>query len=74
MLIIVPEVYSRVSGYYRPVFQFNRGKREEYSERRNVTYELSEGEVLDSCRGNRGAVREHGDLQYSVSETADRNT
>lgn len=28
------EIFSRVSGYYRPVQQFNKGKREEFSERR----------------------------------------
>lgn len=30
---IETEVYSRVSGYFRPVNQWNKGKREEYSER-----------------------------------------
>lgn len=28
------EVYSRVVGYYRPVQQWNRGKQEEYRQRR----------------------------------------
>ncbi|HNX60764.1 MAG TPA: anaerobic ribonucleoside-triphosphate reductase [Spirochaetota bacterium] len=28
------EVYSRVVGYYRPVNQWNRGKQEEFAERR----------------------------------------
>jgi len=27
------EVYSRVCGFYRPVTQWNRGKREEYKNR-----------------------------------------
>lgn len=27
------EVYSRVSGYYRPTSQWNKGKQEEFSER-----------------------------------------
>jgi anaerobic ribonucleoside-triphosphate reductase len=27
------EIFSRVSGYYRPVQQYNAGKREEFSER-----------------------------------------
>lgn len=32
--IIVPsEVFSRVSGYFRPVNQWNNGKREEFSQR-----------------------------------------
>ena len=27
------EVYSRVAGYFRPVNQWNKGKREEFNER-----------------------------------------
>jgi anaerobic ribonucleoside-triphosphate reductase len=34
------EIYSRVVGYYRPVNQWNKGKQEEFSERR--TYRLPE--------------------------------
>ena len=30
---IVTEVYSRVVGYFRPVNQWNKGKKEEYNER-----------------------------------------
>jgi len=33
MLKIVSEVYSRVSGYYRPVSQWNKGKRAEWDDR-----------------------------------------
>jgi ribonucleoside-triphosphate reductase len=29
------EVYSRVCGYYRPVENWNRGKKEEFKERKN---------------------------------------
>ncbi len=28
------EVYTRITGYYRPVDTFNRGKRHEYSKRK----------------------------------------
>ena len=31
------EVYSRVSGFYRPVTQWNKGKREEFAERKVYT-------------------------------------
>ena len=31
---IKTEVYSRVSGYFRPVKQWNAGKREEFTERK----------------------------------------
>ena len=39
------EVYSRVSGYFRPVYtngktgQWNAGKREEYNNRKTITLE-----------------------------------
>ena len=33
------EVYSRVTGYFRPVANWNRGKQEEFKERK--TYKVS---------------------------------
>ena len=30
------EIYSRVSGFYRPVSQFNKGKKEEFKERKTL--------------------------------------
>lgn len=34
---VVPcEVYSRVVGYFRPVSQWNRGKQQEFKERKYV--------------------------------------
>lgn len=36
-LIKVPVLcYSRVSGYYNPTVNFNKGKREEFSERKSL--------------------------------------
>ena len=40
-LMVPVEVYSRVVGYFRPVNQWNKGKKEEFSQRK--TY------VFDSC-------------------------
>lgn len=48
------EVYSRVSGYFRPVDRWNRGKQEEFSMRKKLKYipvmssapEESEAELL----------------------------
>ena len=40
-LIVPVEVYSRVVGYFRPVNQWNKGKKEEFSERKTFT--------IDSC-------------------------
>ncbi len=32
--IVVPaEIYSRISGYYRPVMQWNKAKQQEFKER-----------------------------------------
>ena len=36
---IKTEIYSRVSGYFRPTSQWNAGKREEFSERKTVNME-----------------------------------
>ncbi len=36
------EVYSRVVGFYRPVQQWNKGKREEYKDR--VEYKTQKNE------------------------------
>lgn len=33
------EVYSRIVGYYRPVQDWNEGKREEFTERRYLSTE-----------------------------------
>lgn len=33
------EVYSRVVGYFRPVNQWNKGKKEEFTERKVYTLE-----------------------------------
>ncbi len=33
---IPSEIYSRVSGYYRPVNQWNKGKQEEYACRKTI--------------------------------------
>jgi len=36
---VVPvETYSRVVGYFRPVNQWNKGKREEFAERREYSF------------------------------------
>jgi len=37
-LIIPAEVYSRVSGYFRPVAQWNNGKKEEFNDRKMLEF------------------------------------
>jgi len=34
------EVYSRVVGYFRPVNQWNKGKKEEFKERKTYNFEM----------------------------------
>ncbi len=41
------EVYSRVVGYFRPVNQWNKGKQEEFKERKE--YKLQPIEKACSC-------------------------
>ncbi len=36
---IQTEVYSRVSGYFRPVAQWNKGKQEEFTDRRMLEFD-----------------------------------
>jgi hypothetical protein len=39
---IPTEVYSRCSGYFRPVVQWNKGKQAEFSDRRKMKFDNSE--------------------------------
>ena len=36
---IPAEVYSRVSGYFRPVTQWNNGKQEEFTDRKMLEFD-----------------------------------
>jgi len=35
------EIYCRVTGFYRPLQQFNPGKKEEFRLRKNLKFEMS---------------------------------
>lgn len=41
------EIYSRVSGFYRPLQQFNPGKKEEFKNRRNLV--LNEIQLMSNA-------------------------
>lgn len=43
MKMIPVEVYSRVVGYFRPVNQWNKGKQEEFAQRRE--YKIKEEDI-----------------------------
>jgi anaerobic ribonucleoside-triphosphate reductase len=45
------EVYSRVVGYFRPVNQWNKGKREEFSERKHFSVKSTSAAVYE-YKGN----------------------
>ena len=40
--MIATEIYSRVSGYFRPVKQWNKAKREEFSDRKKLKFDTEE--------------------------------
>ncbi|TAL36638.1 MAG: hypothetical protein EPN93_07380 [Spirochaetes bacterium] len=47
------EVYSRVVGYFRPVNQWNKGKKEEFSERKEYSLRgLRESNVYEYKRNS----------------------
>ncbi len=43
--IIPMEVYSRVSGYFRPVSQWNKGKQEEFKNRKQLQFDFKDIEI-----------------------------
>lgn len=47
-LMIKVEVYSRIAGYFRPVNQWNKGKREEFSER--MEYKINQEALNEYTR------------------------
>ena len=53
---IPAEVYSRVAGYFRPVNQWNKGKQEEFSERKEYCIETMMNELNYSLNGYKRAV------------------
>lgn len=58
-LVVPAEVFSRISGYFRPVNQWNRGKREEFKNRKTVSPGLIAFDwTLDVCLSIHKA-REH---------------
>lgn len=56
MLVIPTEIYSRISGYYRPVRQWNKGKQAEFNERRPVKVEDIGLQMAKRIRPENGEV------------------
>ncbi len=45
------EVFSRVTGFYRPVQSWNKGKASEFSDRKKFNLKFTEGTAKDeNCR------------------------
>ena len=57
-IIMIPaEVYSRISGYFRPVNQWNKGKQEEFINRATVNVNsLNTGMIRSSSDSINSAV------------------
>jgi anaerobic ribonucleoside-triphosphate reductase len=46
------EVYSRVVGYFRPVNQWNKGKQEEFLNRKEYKVSILDNSPVYECQGN----------------------
>ena len=49
--VIPTEVYSRISGYFRPVMQWNKAKKEEFNERKFAdvkALQMNKGDAANS--------------------------
>ena len=65
------EVYSRITGYYRPVKNWNDGKAQEYKDRKvydiansHLTHDVTENEVCECVKAETDAVVELADSTY----------
>ena len=62
------EVYSRITGYYRPVKNWNDGKLQEFKDRQ--TYEIEPNEVAEKCECHHDNDAKGGSVEApKVSET-----
>ena len=48
------EVFSRVTGFFRPVPEWNTGKQEEFKDRK--TFKVKEASVVPNCRNTETLV------------------
>ena len=48
------EVFSRVTGFFRPVQEWNKGKQQEFKDRK--TFKVKEGFVAPHCRNTETLV------------------
>ena len=51
MIKMPVEVYSRVVGYFRPVKQWNKGKKAEFADREYLKFDKEEKEVGHNKKG-----------------------
>jgi len=42
VMVLKPEIYSRIVGYFRPVQNWNVGKQQEFKERKTISVENKE--------------------------------
>jgi hypothetical protein len=46
--VVPAEIYSRVSGYFRPTSQWNKGKKEEFNRRKGLRFSSAPEKSDDS--------------------------
>jgi ribonucleoside-triphosphate reductase len=63
------EVYARIVGYYRPVKNWNKGKAEEYQERRLFSTKPSAGNVV-ALRGTERAIVEETSEPIGIEDAS----
>ena len=62
----IPEVYSRITGYYRPVQNWNEGKLQEYKDR--VTYDTGKSVLKKEPVSMRPVERVEAESQNESGE------
>ena len=63
------EVYSRITGYYRPVQNWNKGKAQEFKDRKNYSFQ-GLGQKLEKMKPAEPAAVETGAPEAGFSEAA----
>jgi ribonucleoside-triphosphate reductase len=64
------EVYSRIVGYYRSVRNWNKGKREEYGERKLFEVENSLAPVQVGCTASHGKDAEKAGARITAADSS----
>ncbi|WP_026506943.1 ribonucleoside triphosphate reductase [Butyrivibrio sp. MC2013] len=65
------EIYSRITGYYRPVSNWNAGKSQEFEDRRTYNMKVmlskSEAEAMNTAQTNKSQDESHAETEKAVA-------